>query len=159
MNEGTAILCLDPALSTGWAILTPEGRVDHGTINLRGGKFDSFGMRFVRLRRWLTDSKATFGGFSEVWFEEVRAHKGTDAAHLYGGLIATIMTWAEHHEIPYGGVPVGTWKKDLTGNGNAGKEIVMTSVQVLGFDPDTQDAADALGILHSVIGGLGSLST
>ena len=54
--------------------------------------------------------------------------------------------WAEHHAIPYAGVPVGIWKRTLTGNGNASKETVTAAVRDLGFVPESQDEADALGI-------------
>ncbi len=71
-----------------------------------------------------------------------------DAAHVYGGLVATLTAWCEHHGIPYAGVPVGTWKRDLTGKGNADKAAVMAAVRELGYAPETQDEADALGVLH-----------
>ena len=51
------------------------------------------------------------------------------------------------------GVPVGTWKRDLTGKGNSDKATVMTAVRALGFTPETQDEADALAILNHVAGG------
>ena len=43
--------------------------------------------------------------------EEVRRHAGTDAAHVYGGLMATLTAWAELRGVPYEGVPVGTIKR------------------------------------------------
>ena len=81
------------------------------------------------------------------------AHRGVDAAHVYGGLVATLTAWCEHHGIPYAGVPVGTWKRDLTGKGNSDKATVMAAVRALGYTPETQDEADALAILHHVSGG------
>ena len=45
---------------------------------------------------------------------------------------------------------VGTWKRDLTGRGNSDKAAVMAAVQNLGYAPETQDEADALGVLHHV---------
>ena len=44
----------------------------------------------------------------EVVYEEVRRHMGVDAAHVYGGLMATLTAWCEGQGIAYAGVPVGT---------------------------------------------------
>ena len=60
-----------------------------------------------------------------VYFEEVRRHMGVDSAHVYGGLLATLTAWCEHHQIPYQGVPVGTIKKNATGKGNASKDEMI----------------------------------
>lgn len=43
-----------------------------------------------------------------MYFEEVRRHAGVDAAHAYGGLLATLTAFSEHHGIPHGGVPQPT---------------------------------------------------
>lgn len=84
---------------------------------------------------------------------EVRRHLGTDAAHIYGGLLATLTAWCEEHQIPYSGVPVGTIKKFITsGKGNANKEAVITAVQKRGHTEVTNDnQADALALLYYVL--------
>ena len=46
---------------------------------------------------------------------------GTDAAHVYGGFLATLTSWCEQRAIAYQGVPVGTIKRFITGKGNADK--------------------------------------
>lgn len=78
----------------------------------------------------------------------MRRHVSTDAAHAYGGFLATLTAWCEHHSIPYQGVPVGTIKKHATGKGNAGKEDVITSVRARGHAPVDDNEADALALLH-----------
>ncbi len=148
-----AVLALDPGLSLGWALRTPDGLVTHGTLDLRSRRFEGGGMRFLRFRQWLAEVKSAAETLEAIYFEEVRAHRGVDAAHVYGGLVATLTAWCEHHDIPYAGVPVGTWKRDLTGKGNADKAGVRAAVQNLGYAPETQDEADALAILHHVAGG------
>ena len=50
---------------------------------------------------------------------------GVDAAHAYGGFMAHLTAWCEHHNIPYAGVPVGTIKKHATGKGNASKDLMI----------------------------------
>ncbi len=110
-------------------------------------------MRYLRFRQWLAEVKTCAGELEAIYFEEIRAHRGVDAAHVYGGLVATLTAWAEHHQIPYAGVPIGSWKRTLAGKGNADKPTVMAAVQALGYTPETQDEADALAILHHVAGG------
>ncbi len=109
-------------------------------------------MRYLRFRQWLTEIKSAAETLEAIYFEEVRAHRGVDAAHVCGGLVATLTAWCEHHGIPYAGVPVGTWKRTLAGKGNADKPTVMAAVQALGYAPETQDEADALGVLNHVDG-------
>ena len=86
-------------------------------------------------------------GIDSVYFEEVRRHVGVDAAHAYGGFLAHLTAWCEHHGIPYEGVPVGTIKKFVTGKGNADKAAVITAIRRLGYAPEDDNEADALAIL------------
>ncbi len=148
-----AVLALDPGMSLGWALRTPDGLVTSGMLDLRSRRFEGGGMRYLRFRQWLTEVKTCAGELEAIHFEEIRAHRGVDAAHVYGGLVATLTAWCEHHDVPYAGVPVGTWKRGLTGKGNADKATVMAAVRNLGYTPETQDEADALAILHHVNGG------
>jgi Holliday junction resolvasome RuvABC endonuclease subunit len=77
----------------------------------------------------------------------VRRHVGVDAAHAYGGFLAHLTAWCEHHQIPYQGVPVGTIKKHATGKGNADKAAMMAAVRAKGFLPADDNEADALALL------------
>ena len=108
-------------------------------------------MRFLRFKRWLTELLAASGALNAVYFEEVRRHAGVDAAHVYGGLMAHLTAWCEHHNIPYQGVPVGTIKKHATGKGNASKEEMLASASRRGYAPIDDNEADALALLHWAI--------
>ena len=108
-------------------------------------------MRYLRFKRWLSEVPAFADEIQSVYFEEVRRHNGVDAAHVYGGLMATLTTWCEHHNIPYQGVPVGTIKKHATGKGNASKEEVIAAMRALGHPVTDDNEADALAILHWAI--------
>ena len=103
-------------------------------------------MRFVRLRNYLIK---VCEGVDLVVYEEVRAHRGTDAAQIYGGIIAIISEHCELKEIPYQGVPVGTIKKFATGKGNSNKEAMLAAARErwpeLNIVDDNQ--ADALFLL------------
>jgi len=100
-----------------------------------------------RLTRWLTELKQTSDGLDAVFFEEIRRHAGVDAAHAYGGFMAHLTAWCEHHEIPYQGVPVGTIKKHATGKGNVGKADMIAAMRARGFNPADDNEADALALL------------
>jgi Holliday junction resolvasome RuvABC endonuclease subunit len=82
-----------------------------------------------------------------VVFEEVRRHAGVDAAHAYGGFMAHLTAWCEHHQIPYQGVPVGSIKKHATGKGNAGKAEMIAAAKARGITPVDDNHADALALL------------
>ena len=77
----------------------------------------------------------------------MRRHAGTDAAHVYGGFLATLTAWCEQHGIAYQGVPVGTIKRYATGKGNADKQAVIAAVRARGFEPADDNEADAIAIL------------
>jgi len=104
-------------------------------------------MRYLRFRGWLDGIAADAAGITAVYFEEVRRHIGTDAAHLYGGFLATLTSWCEQHGIPYQGVPVGTIKRHVTGKGNADKQAVIEAVRARGYRPADDNEADAIAIL------------
>lgn len=141
-------LALDLGTVTGWAMVTPDGRTVSGTESFKPGRFEGGGMRYLRFRRWLTELKSTTDGLGAVYFEEVRRHAGVDAAHAYGGFLATLTAWCEHHQIPYAGVPVGTIKRHATGKGNASKVDMMAAARAAGHEPADDNEADALALLH-----------
>lgn len=140
------ILALDLGTKTGWATIGPTGAVKSGTQSFAQGKFAGGGQRFLAFRRWLDANFA--GSTTEVVFEAVRRHIGTDAAHIYGGLLALLTAWCEEREIPYEGVPVGTIKKHATGRGNAKKHEMIAAAQARGYEPKDDNEADALALLY-----------
>jgi len=144
---GPVLLALDLGTTTGWAIRTDDGRITSGTVSFRPSRYDGGGMRYLRFRGWLDQIAADTGAPTTIFFEEVRRHIGTDAAHLYGGFLATLTAWCEQRGIAYQGVPVGTIKRHVTGKGNADKAAVITAVRARGFDPADDNEADALAIL------------
>lgn len=141
------ILAIDLGTQTGWALTTPTGIVS-GTESFKPQRFEGGGMRYLRFKRWLTEVKQSCDTIDIVYFEEVRRHAGVDAAHAYGGFMAHLTAWCEHHQIPYIGVPVGTIKKHATGKGNASKEDMFKAMIKHGHDPVDDNEADALAILH-----------
>jgi len=144
----TTILALDLGTTTGWALRGSDGHITSGSESFRPQRFEGGGMRFLRFKRWLTEIKQSCDGIDALHFEEVRRHVSTDAAHAYGGFLATLTAWCEHHQIPYQGVPVGTIKKHATGKGNASKGEMVASARARGHVPTDDNEADALALLH-----------
>ena len=141
------VLALDLGAATGWALRTRDDHVTSGTVIHRNDRWQGGGMRFLRFRQWLTEIKHTSGGLDWVVFEEVRRHAGVDASHAYGGWLAILSAWCEHHVIPYEGVPVGTIKRFATGRGNADKAAMIAAMTARGFHPADDNEADALALL------------
>lgn len=146
----SAILALDLGTRCGWALAIGT-QVLSGVGEFRPGRFEGGGMRYLRFRGFLGELAARSDGLAAVFFEEVRAHAGTDAAHIYGGLLATLTAWCEAVKVPYQGVPVATIKRHVAGKGNADKQAVMVAVRRLGYAPGDGNEADALALLRWVL--------
>lgn len=146
----TRILAIDLGTKCGWALSDhsrfkdDNAAVLFGTFDLRAGRFSGGGMRFVRFEQELNH----FSDLDQVVFEEVRRHRGTDAAHVYGGLLAVLTAWCEKNGVPYEGEPVQTIKKFATGKGNADKAAVIKAVEGWGFHPKNDNEADAIALLR-----------
>ena len=143
----SAILALDLGTTTGWALCSGDGAIASGTMSFRPSRYDGGGMRYLRFRSWLDRLAADAGGVSAIHYEEIRRHVGTDAAHVFGGFLATLTAWCEQNGIPYQGVPVGTIKRFIAGKGNADKQAVIAAVCERGFSPADDNEADAIAIL------------
>jgi len=141
------VLALDLGTTTGWALQAADGLITSGTVSFRPSRYDGGGMRYLRFRGWLEQLAHDSGGLTAIWFEEVRRHVGTDASHIYGGLMATLTAWAEMRGVPYEGVPVGTIKRHATGKGNADKAAMVAAVRARGFSPADDNEADAIALL------------
>lgn len=140
------ILALDLATKTGWAHMPSAGMIQSGVWDFRPKRFEGGGMRYVRFQALLRELHRA-EPIKTIYFEEVRRHIGTDAAHIYGGLLAHLSAWCDQEEVPYSGVPVGTIKKWATGKGNANKAAMVEAMVARGFLPDDDNEADALAIL------------
>lgn len=148
------ILGIDPGTNCGWSYRDANGNHTSGVWHLKGGRYEGGGMRFLRLRVYLDQIRATHQ-IDMVAYEEVRGHKGTDAAHIYGGVVATIAAFCESEGIPYQGIPVGTVKKHATGKGNASKGMMYMAAVDRWKETITDDnEADARWIAECAAAGL-----
>lgn len=138
------LLALDLGTKCGWATNSNAG-IAHGMQEFKNDRFSGGGMRFLKFEKWLLELPRP----TQVVFEEVRRHAATDAAHVYGGLMAVVTKWCEANKIPYQGVPVGTIKKYFCKKGNADKKMMVAEAKRRGYkDVDDDNEADALALLH-----------
>lgn len=147
------ILSLDLGTKTGWALSYPTKKSDvwsylSGVWDLSIQRGESEGMRFVRFRNLLEEVFANFQ-CNLVVYEDVVAHKGTVAAHIYGGLKALMIETLEQKKIDYKGFGVGEIKRFATGKGNANKERMIEAARRLfpGVHIIDDNHADALCLL------------
>jgi len=148
MNEQRKVVGIDLGTHTGYAFSTDDmARIEFsGVQDFTPKRHEGGGMRFMRFSLWLDEFLA--GDQVIVFYEEVASHKGTHAAHIYGGLLALLTGHCEKRDIPYRGLPVGTVKKFATGRGNASKNDMMAHASTkFGGPVRSHDQADALWIL------------
>lgn len=141
-----ATLALDLGTTTGYAFSAANGCVISGTWDLRPKKFEGGGFRFIKFETYLLALHSQTP-IDVLYFEAVRRHIGTDAAHIYGGLLATLQKFCDSRGIPYEGVPVQTIKKAWTGKGNAKKGAMIAECLARGFEPADDNEADAIALL------------
>lgn len=143
------IFCLDLGTKTGW-VLGDKENFYSGVENFTPKRYEGGGMRYLRFRRWVFEiiqlSESIGANVNEIYYEEVRRHAGTDAAHVYGGFLSHLAAFGDEYEIPYAGVPVGTIKKHITGKGNANKKLVLEAVRALGYNPKDDNESDAIAL-------------
>lgn len=143
------ILAIDPGTRCGWAVWEDGTIVAAGTWDLGARRHEGGGMRFLRLARYLEEALC---GVGAVAYEEVRRHLGVDAAHIYGGIVATLSSACEARGVPYTGVPVATVKKLATGKGNADKARMIAAANArwgIELRPEDENEADARWIAET----------
>ncbi len=144
-----AIIALDLATTTGFAIRRADGRIESGEVSFSLKKDEGQGRRYVKFRAWLLEVKQEHE-LAEIIYEQVMGHGAHNviAAHVYGGLLATLQAFGEHHGIAYRGIGVSTIKKRFAGHGQATKKDVIDQCRALGFKPGGDNEADAIALLH-----------
>jgi Holliday junction resolvasome RuvABC endonuclease subunit len=125
----TYFIGIDPGTKCGWAVLDEDGsKVASGVFDLSSKRHEGGGMRYVRARTAFLELHMAYGG--AIWaYEEVRRHRGTSAAHVYGGIVSQLTALLEERGRPYTAIPVGTIKKTATGKGNASKQAMMNAAE------------------------------
>lgn len=147
-------LALDLGTDTGYAVLRADGRIESGTERFKPGANEGPGMRFVKFKRWLLEVKQANPELARIFFERVVAVGPNQAyaAQVYGGFLACVGMFGEHHSIKYEGIAVGTIKKQFAGSGRALKQDVIDQCRSMGFKPEGHNEADAIALLHVATG-------
>lgn len=153
LRERRYLLALDLGSKAGYCVVDLEELriVARGTFAPRRAEGEGLGMRYLRFRHWLRETVIGDRGAPldvELHYEEVKAHKGAQAAHVYGGFQSVVTSFCEEFGIPYGSVPVSTIKRHAAGKGNAPKAAVIAGVAGKFGLPDLTDdnEADAIAL-------------
>ena len=148
------LLALDLGQQTGWALRQASGRITSGCHGFKPGRFEGGGMPLLRFAAWLEELHRGTGPLARVYFEEVRAHKGTAAAHTYGAFLGQLTAWCEHHH----SLPGRSGRDDQetrNGQGQCGQGgHVIAAMRAQGFHPADDNEADALALLEWAIAGV-----
>lgn len=142
-------LGLDLGTLTGYALLNVRKGAGHavlsGTWDFKPTRFDSPSVRYMMFAKQLTSMLALSP--EAVFYEKVHRHKGTAAAHVYGGFLQKLQELSDKHEIPFVGLSVQEIKKYAAGKGNAAKEDVTAGMKLRGYSPKDDNEADAIAIV------------
>lgn len=141
------ILALDLGTTTGWARCSRDGAVSSGSESFAPRRMEAAGQRWLKFRAFLSEQRQQAGEIHAVYYEDVKQHAGTLAAHVYGGFLACLEMWCAANNVPLRPVGVGSVKKHWTGNGAAKKDLMIATAKAKGFHPVDDNHADALAIL------------
>ncbi|WP_288379816.1 hypothetical protein [uncultured Massilia sp.] len=142
------IIAIDIGTQCGWARSSRAGTVASGSENFAPRRMEPAGQRWLNFRAFLNEQRAQAGNdIGAVYYEDVKQHAGTLAAHVYGGFLACLEMWCASNNVPLRPVGVGQVKKHWTGKGNADKAAMCETARAKGFRPKDNNEADALAIL------------
>jgi hypothetical protein len=141
------ILAIDIGTTTGWARSSRAGIVASGSESFAPRRMEAAGQRWLKFRAFLNEQRNAGGEIHAVYYEDVKQHAGTLAAHVYGGFLACLEMWCAANNVRLEPVGVGVVKKHWTGKGNADKAAMCETARARGFRPKDNNEADALAIL------------
>ncbi len=165
-----AVLALDMATTTGWAIATPtavaawpigllgaKGPIDgvtYGSVKFGG---NGRGLLFLDFSRWLDRLVVSAGvGFTAV---EAPVQARTMAAmRIAGGLAAVTEMICAFRGVKSADVAPTTVKKHFSGTGTAKKQQIMAVCDARGWLPQDNNAGDALAVLDWAIHSFGNIA-
>lgn len=149
MTKFSAYLGLDLGTHCGFARcdISPGvgGSYMTGAWDFSITRFDSPHIRYERFSKAL-DEHFTLG-VDKVFYEKVMRHMGTTAAHVYGAFLAKLHEKCAEYGVPFEGLSVQEIKIFATGKGNAKKDAIVKACTAWGFEPKSDDEADAIAIM------------
>lgn len=143
------VLGLDLGTRCGYAVHLDNKGVGtvscYGEWNFKPNKFDSPSIRFIAFKKEVAAFLQI--GVTRVFYEVVRGgHRGIQAAHMYGGFMASLHEVCDEYETPFQGLSVQEIKKYATGKGNASKDAMKAAALDLGYKVKSDNIADAIFI-------------
>lgn len=150
-SGGRCILALDLGTQLGWSTRDANGRIRHGSVSFHAKKTDTAGQRWLKFAAHLSALKRELGEIHVAYYEDVKRHIGTQAAHAFGAFESHLQVFCDINRIRIETVGVGQIKKSWTGNGAAKKDAMIAEAKRRGFAPADDNAADALAIMHYAI--------
>lgn len=135
------ILALDIATKTGWKTKEASGVWDF--TPKRG---ESIGMRVVRFKAKIREMIELVKPDLIVYELPAGLHKSS--IMVASQMIGILMSECEDHNINYANESSKEIKKFATGNGNAGKPLMIKAARDLGFDPKDDNEADAIHLYN-----------
>ena len=138
----TAILAIDPATATGWAVF--DGHFyQYGAFRLTG---EARSTRFLDFETRLTHLIAEHQP-RLIAYETQDAVRGPHARRLLGGLATIIELVAERTGTAMIGYSAAAIKKAVTGSGKADKQAMIAEIHRRGFYTRDDNEADAMAVL------------
>jgi Holliday junction resolvasome RuvABC endonuclease subunit len=154
MNEpdNSVVLALDLGTNCGWALYN-RGAITSGDIDfslVKNKKVTELpGHRYLKFKEFLHGILSQYPALSCIAYEKVRRHNGHLAAHVYGGFQSHLQAFCVIRKIELVHYEVRHIKSKFCGSGNAGKKLMVSTAQSLGYDVKSDDEADAIAVLHT----------
>jgi Holliday junction resolvasome RuvABC endonuclease subunit len=102
--------------------------------------------RMGELFKFLLEIEKEFK-IKHIVYEKAAFQQG-HAIPIYHGFVGVVKAFCETGGITHSCIPVGTLKKEFTGKGNAGKQMMMSKAEKLGMKFDDDNGADAFALYH-----------
>jgi Holliday junction resolvasome RuvABC endonuclease subunit len=142
------VLAIDPGANCGFAMSDSGERIAVGTWDLSTRRDESAGMKLLRLESKLVETMKA-GPVDLLVYETPANHTYPLALISHAKYIGVIERFCTKHKINYRGYAPKEIKKFATGNGNAGKPLVIEAVRKrFGYDGDDNNEADAIALLE-----------
>jgi Holliday junction resolvasome RuvABC endonuclease subunit len=136
------ILAIDPAALAGFCSPTASG-----TWNLKPKSYESNGMKFIKMRASI-DEIVKAEGITFIAYEKPSG-RHFNGIRSHANFEGVIVAYCEENGLDYKDFAAKEIKKFATGNGNAGKPLMMQACKdKYGVDPVDDNHADAVHIYH-----------
>lgn len=139
------LVAIDPGTKCGYAFRKPSGIVDSGQLNLKPTDTARNSLQpALFIQDWLTGWNATHE-VTKVGVEWCMPRHGPDVWMLMS-ITTAIALWCSDHAIPWERIPIGTWKKFGTGNGNIRADAYHHQARQRWPELDVQTADEAAAL-------------